>query len=199
MFAQPVPPLATGKVPVTSLARLISDVPTTPAVALRNPVMFLNVNPLEATSWEVEAVPVTASEVVVALVVVEFVTVRPVIVASVEVSALAIAVVKLPSTAKRLVDVAYVVEALVAKKLVEVAFVATKFVVVAFCVMTPVEDAAANEIDPAVKLPATVRLPERDVSPLADRLVAETDVPDIEPPAIVGLLMVGVVIVVLVS
>ena len=76
MLAQPVPPFATGRMPVTSLARLMSAVVTAPATALRNPVTLENVNELDATSAEVDAVPVTAKFVVVAFVVVLFVTVR---------------------------------------------------------------------------------------------------------------------------
>jgi hypothetical protein len=37
MLLQPVPPLATGRIPVTSLARLMRAVATLPAVAFRKP------------------------------------------------------------------------------------------------------------------------------------------------------------------
>ena len=54
-FPHPVPPFATPRMPVMSLVRLMSDVATTPAVALRKPVTCPNVNAVEATSCEVDA------------------------------------------------------------------------------------------------------------------------------------------------
>jgi len=105
-------------------------------------------------------VPKTARLVVVAFVVVLLATVSPVMFAIDAVSELKMPVVKLASEAKRFVLVA---------------FVATRLVVVALCAMTPVEDAAANEIDPAVTFPPTLRLPKREVSPLAERLDAATE------------------------
>lgn len=72
---------------------------------------------------------------------------------------------------------------------VEVALVAIRFVVVLFVVMLPEDDAAPNEIDPALKLPPTVRSPEREVTPDTEREPALTEEPEIEPPVIVGSLM----------
>jgi hypothetical protein len=62
--------------PVTSDARLTSDVATAPAVALRKPLRVPSLKELEATSAEVEAVPVTARLVVVAFVVVLLVALK---------------------------------------------------------------------------------------------------------------------------
>ena len=53
--AQPVPPLGTGRSPVTSAARSISEVETTPAVALRKPLSAPSVNEFDAMRLEVEA------------------------------------------------------------------------------------------------------------------------------------------------
>ncbi len=47
MVAIPVPPFPPGSVPVTSAARLMSEVPTTPAVALRKPESAPIVSELE--------------------------------------------------------------------------------------------------------------------------------------------------------
>ena len=66
-FPHPVPPNATLRMPVTSFARSMREVATTPAVALRKPLRVPRVKELEATRFEVEAVPVTARFVVVAL------------------------------------------------------------------------------------------------------------------------------------
>jgi len=55
----PVPPLPTGRMPVMSLARSIAAVATAPAVAFKKPVTFLNVNPVEAMSCDVDACPAT--------------------------------------------------------------------------------------------------------------------------------------------
>jgi hypothetical protein len=53
--AHPVPPFAVGRTPVTSAARLMSEVPTTPAVALRNPWSAPMESVFETLSAEVEA------------------------------------------------------------------------------------------------------------------------------------------------
>ena len=53
----PVPPFNIGKIPVTSLARLMSAVETVPAVAFKKPVSEPSVNEFDATRFEVEAYP----------------------------------------------------------------------------------------------------------------------------------------------
>jgi hypothetical protein len=55
MVARPVPPLAPPKVPVTSVARLMSEVPTTPAVARRTPFSAPIERVFETRSAEVDA------------------------------------------------------------------------------------------------------------------------------------------------
>jgi hypothetical protein len=55
MVERPVPPFPPGSVPVTSAARLMSEVPTTPAVARRTPVKFAIESVFETRSTEVEA------------------------------------------------------------------------------------------------------------------------------------------------
>jgi hypothetical protein len=71
MVLQPVPPLDTPRIPVTSVVRFTSAVDTAPAVALRKPESVPMVSEFEATRLVDEAVPVTARLVVVAFVVVE--------------------------------------------------------------------------------------------------------------------------------
>ena len=66
MAAQPVPPFGTVRTPVTSEARLIREVATAPAVALRKPLTLEKVKEFEATSSDVEARLETESEVEVA-------------------------------------------------------------------------------------------------------------------------------------
>ena len=53
--AHPVPPFGTGRTPVTSAAKSMSAVATTPAVALRKPLRFAKVNEFDAMRFEVEA------------------------------------------------------------------------------------------------------------------------------------------------
>jgi hypothetical protein len=60
IFAHPVPPFATGRMPVTSDARFTRAVVTAPAVAFRKPDTLENVKELETTRLVVDAVPVTA-------------------------------------------------------------------------------------------------------------------------------------------
>jgi hypothetical protein len=55
MVERPVPPFPPGSVPVTSAARLMSEVPTTPAVARRTPVKFAIESVFETLRFEVEA------------------------------------------------------------------------------------------------------------------------------------------------
>lgn len=71
--AQPVPPLAVGRMPVMSEAKLMSDVEIAPAVALRKPERAASVKVFETVRFVVEAVPDTWRLVVVAFVVVAFV------------------------------------------------------------------------------------------------------------------------------
>ena len=76
----------------------------------------------------------------------------------------------------------------------KLASVGNKLVDVAFVVIEFDEDAAPNEIEPAVKLPLTLRLPEREVSPdteseFADTEPPESDAPVIEPPVMEGLVI----------
>ena len=75
-MAQPVPPFETGSTPVILEAKSIAAVATTPAVAFRKPVTLLRVKVLEATKFEVEAIPVTARLVLVAFVVVLLIAVK---------------------------------------------------------------------------------------------------------------------------
>ena len=109
-------------------------------------------------------VPVTARFVVVA-----FVAVKPTMLATEALKVLAIAVPKFASVENKFVEVA--------------------LVVIAFD-----EEAAPNEIEPALKLPLTLRLPASDVSPETESEFAaivppETDVFAIDPPVIVGVLI----------
>ncbi len=53
--AQPVPPEVVGRIPVTSFARSMSEVPTTPAVALRNPLSAPIESVFDTLRTEVEA------------------------------------------------------------------------------------------------------------------------------------------------
>jgi hypothetical protein len=53
----PVPPFPSGRMPVTSEARLMSAVETAPAVALRNPDRVPRVSELLTIRLEVDAVP----------------------------------------------------------------------------------------------------------------------------------------------
>jgi hypothetical protein len=76
MVERPVPPFPPGSVPVTSAARLMSEVPTTPAVARRTPVKFAIESVFETRSTEVEAYVATFKNVVVAFVAVAFVVER---------------------------------------------------------------------------------------------------------------------------
>jgi hypothetical protein len=55
MVERPVPPFPPGSVPVTSAARLMSEVPTTPAVALRKPESAPIESVFETLRFEVEA------------------------------------------------------------------------------------------------------------------------------------------------
>jgi len=59
--AQPVPPLPTGKTPVTSLARLTNAEVTTPETAFKMPLHEPNVTEFETTRFVVLATPVTAT------------------------------------------------------------------------------------------------------------------------------------------
>jgi len=54
-FPQPVPPRFTPRMPVTSFARSMAAVATTPAVAFKKPDTLPNVNAFDATSCDVEA------------------------------------------------------------------------------------------------------------------------------------------------
>src|SRR5580700_7864827 len=63
----PVPPFATGRMPVTSEARLTSEVATAPAVARKRPVRLPMVSAVEATTADELAVPETERFVEVAL------------------------------------------------------------------------------------------------------------------------------------
>src|SRR5580698_9536562 len=67
--------------------------------------------------------------------------------------------------------------------------VENRLVDVALVEIELLEDAAPKEIVPALKLPATLRSPERLVSPDTEREPALTEVPAIEPPVIDGLLI----------
>ena len=117
--------------------------------------------------------------VITRFVVVAFVAVKPTMLATDASNVFTIAVPKSASVEKRSVDVA---------------LVAIKFVVVLFAVMLPVDDAALNEIVPAVKFPPTLRSPEREVFPDTDKEFAATgppeiDVFEIDPPVIDGLVI----------
>jgi hypothetical protein len=91
----PVPPLATGRMPDTSVARLRSEEEITPAVDLRTPVASdRKRTELETVRLELVASPVTARLVVVALVMLPIAAIRELV--------------------KKLVEVAFVEEALVA-------------------------------------------------------------------------------------
>src|SRR3989344_2180182 len=112
--------------------------------------------------------------------------------------------VALPATREeeyRLVDVELVVEAFVAKKLVDVAFTSVVEVAKRLVVVAEVNVASVAVKGVPVKLtaPVTVKSPftvvsDRLVSPEAARVVAETDVPDIEPPEMAVPVMVPPVI-----
>jgi hypothetical protein len=59
---RPVPPFAIATMPVTSLPRLIREVPTTPAVALRKPLRLERVSVFDTTELLDDAVPRTESD-----------------------------------------------------------------------------------------------------------------------------------------
>jgi hypothetical protein len=77
---------------------------------------------------------------------------------------------------------------------VKFASVENRFVDDALVVIELDEEAAPNEIDPALKLPPTLRSPEREVSPDTERESAETEPPESDAPVIEPLLIEGFVI-----